>query len=321
MARLLKVMPELLILIKGIGVASRSVLVFFVLWLVIIYVFAIIFRQITDGNEIGEKYFGNVAESMNTLLLDGVFPDHSPLVNAIGQDTPVCWPILMFFVMLAGITMMYMLVGVLVDIVSVIAAAEKEGMAVSSLASQMRDAFARMDRSTEDAITKYEFQQLLLDPEISEIITDAGVDVVPLMDMCDLFFFDLQIAELGLSFEEFLEIILAMRGSQPARVKDIKSQISIIKKFVTESTDTVVKKLSAEIGEISKQVLELRSLEFQSDLDEAEVIGDDPAFDLPGQMRTDALKVPQGGSSHSVTSVGSGSSPILRLVVPGSVGT
>merc|ERR1712232_1179668 len=113
MVRLFRAVPELVVLMKGILVASRSVLVFFLLWIIIIYVFAVIFRQITDGDAIGDQYFETVPDAMNTLLLDGILPDTSQLVNDMAGANPILWPIVMFFILLSCVTIMYMLVGVL----------------------------------------------------------------------------------------------------------------------------------------------------------------------------------------------------------------
>merc|ERR1719277_1245986 len=52
LARLLRAIPELVILMKGIGAASRSVFVFLMLWLIIIYIFAVFCRHLTDGQDI-----------------------------------------------------------------------------------------------------------------------------------------------------------------------------------------------------------------------------------------------------------------------------
>merc|ERR1719203_1528480 len=49
MARILRAVPELLILLKGVKAASRSVFVFFTLWLIIIYIYALMFRQICES--------------------------------------------------------------------------------------------------------------------------------------------------------------------------------------------------------------------------------------------------------------------------------
>merc|ERR1719359_2750168 len=65
MARLLRSIPELVVLIKGIKAVSRSVLVFFLLWFIIIYVFAVLFKQLTYDEDIGDRYFETVPHAMN----------------------------------------------------------------------------------------------------------------------------------------------------------------------------------------------------------------------------------------------------------------
>merc|ERR1719487_2866143 len=76
MGKLLRVMPELMIMIKGMKAATRSVFFTLVLLVVIMYVYAIAFVQLADGTEVGEKWFPAVPESMYTLLLYGVFLDN-----------------------------------------------------------------------------------------------------------------------------------------------------------------------------------------------------------------------------------------------------
>jgi hypothetical protein len=56
MAKLLRAIPELIILIKGIAVASRSVVFTLMLLGVILYFFAIVFRQLTDDTELGQEF-------------------------------------------------------------------------------------------------------------------------------------------------------------------------------------------------------------------------------------------------------------------------
>jgi len=58
MARILRAVPELIILLRGVKAASRSVFVFFSLWLIIIYVYALIFRQLAQQTGTTEsRYF------------------------------------------------------------------------------------------------------------------------------------------------------------------------------------------------------------------------------------------------------------------------
>merc|ERR1719265_1301878 len=75
MARLLRAMPELMVLIKGMLAATRSVFFTLCLLILIMYVFAIAFTQLTDGTSLGKNHFGNVAESMYTLLVHGALLD------------------------------------------------------------------------------------------------------------------------------------------------------------------------------------------------------------------------------------------------------
>merc|ERR1719422_935950 len=64
MVRLFRAMPELLILVKGMVAATRSV--FFTLCLlgILLYIFGIAFRQLLEGSPTGDIYFQSVSGSM-----------------------------------------------------------------------------------------------------------------------------------------------------------------------------------------------------------------------------------------------------------------
>lgn len=118
LARLLRAVPELVIIVKGIGFASRSVTIFFMFWTLITYAFAIAIRELTENTEVGNLYFRTVPEAMNTLLLQGLFPESVQLLDSIsGGATWYLWPLTVFFLALVSLTVMYMLVGVLVEVV------------------------------------------------------------------------------------------------------------------------------------------------------------------------------------------------------------
>jgi len=89
LARLLRAVPELIILIKGIGVASRSVFFTLILLLVIIYFFAIVLKQFLVGTAVGQRYFNSVPEAMISLLLDAVLPDQATIVRDCARESPV----------------------------------------------------------------------------------------------------------------------------------------------------------------------------------------------------------------------------------------
>lgn len=101
-----------------------QVCVFSLLWAIITYAFAIIMRSLTEGSTIGTTFFKTVPESINTLLLPAVFGANADVINAIAKDNPGLWPIMVFFMALVSVTIMYMLLGVLVDVIGAVASTE-----------------------------------------------------------------------------------------------------------------------------------------------------------------------------------------------------
>lgn len=257
MVRLLRAFPEIVILLKGIAAATRSVSVFLLLWLIIIYVFAVVFRQLTEGEAIGSQYFSSVPAAMNTLLLDGILPDASTFVTDLSRANWFLWPIILFFILLAGVTLTYMLIGVLVDVVSVIASAEKEGMTVISLASQLRAAWEDMNRDANDPISKADFQALLIEPEICRINQSVGIDVIMLLDMVDVVFEDYERDERDMTFENFVELMLTMRGANTVSIRDMREHLKITRSTVTHSTEQIERKFIEECDLIKTEVAKL----------------------------------------------------------------
>jgi len=268
LAKLLQAIPELVIIMKGIKFASRSVSVFFGLWLVIIYVFAILFRQLTDETPVGATYFSSVPAAMNSLMLQGIFPESAAMVNE-SAEIWYLWPLIVFFLSLVSVTIMYMLVGVLVEVVGVISSVEKESLCVSWVANELRSAFEKGGYTLDGAITKQEFERMMVDPKIGKIVDTVGVDVLILCDMLDILYEDLEKkGEAGLSFNSLVDTILSMRGSNPATVKDCKEQLRIIKLILNDAMTLVMTKLH---GEFENMKIELQ--DFKDELNQKANMG------------------------------------------------
>lgn len=261
-SRVVRRIPELVIIVKAIGFAARSVIIFFLLWLVIIYIFAIVMRQITEGSEVGERWFSSVPESMNTLLLNGILADYAPFVNDLGNGSQggsaVYWIAILIFVLLSAITIMYMLVGVLVEVVGVIATTEKEGIVVAYVAGQMRDKLETMGHGTEMSFTKYELQNLLIEPDVCELLTSVNVDVVVLIDMLDMVYEDIERAGGSMTFERMVDLLLNGRGANQATVRDTKEILRIMKQMMRTSTEDLHKKLDSEFQVVRTSLSTLR---------------------------------------------------------------
>ena len=88
MVRLLRAIPELLILVKAIFVASRAVFFTLLLLTILLYFFAIMFKQLADGSYLGEQYFSTVPASMASLLLDGILLDEAAIGAMLASGAP-----------------------------------------------------------------------------------------------------------------------------------------------------------------------------------------------------------------------------------------
>jgi len=238
-ARLCKAMPELLILVKAMVASIRSCFFVFLLLAMMLYIFGIFFRQLTAGTPAGEAYFTSVLSSMHTLWLDGTLLDNtSQIVDALWEEGIALVLIFYVFVLLSALTLMNMLVGVLVEVVSAVAATEREGLTVSFVKAKLLEIIERSgcDENHDGEISKEEFKRLLDYPQACQAFMDIGVDVFCLIDNIDYIFSDdpdsfAEDREKLLSFEEFMELVLELRGSNTATVKDIIE----LRKFLAQS--------------------------------------------------------------------------------------
>eukprot|EP00747_Dinoflagellata_sp_TGD_P170634 gnl/TRDRNA2_/TRDRNA2_202692_c0_seq1.p1 gnl/TRDRNA2_/TRDRNA2_202692_c0~~gnl/TRDRNA2_/TRDRNA2_202692_c0_seq1.p1 ORF type:complete len:297 (+),score=45.51 gnl/TRDRNA2_/TRDRNA2_202692_c0_seq1:44-934(+) len=221
-------------MIKGIVAASRSV--FFTLCLlgIVLYVFGILFRQVTDGSNVGRELFGSIGQAMYTLLLHGALLDSAGMVLArLDAEQPSLSVLFLFFILIASLTLLNMLIGVLCEVVSSVADAEQEEMALSFVKSRI---FSVVDSDCNHKISKDEFLGILENREAALSLQHVGVDAVELVDYADFIFagglsrddsglhsvYEVdQSEDRELSFEELMDLILQFRGSQAATVKDI----------------------------------------------------------------------------------------------------
>merc|ERR1719453_844610 len=125
-ARLLRICPELLVLLKGISIACRSVFFTLLLLVGVVYLFAVGFTQLSHFGESTQRYFPTVSQSMTCLFLRGAFPDVADMAEEIGGENLALGGFLIMYLLLGSITIMNMLVGILVEVVSVVANVEKE---------------------------------------------------------------------------------------------------------------------------------------------------------------------------------------------------
>eukprot|EP00931_Biecheleriopsis_adriatica_P004198 TRINITY_DN105902_c0_g1_i1.p1 TRINITY_DN105902_c0_g1~~TRINITY_DN105902_c0_g1_i1.p1 ORF type:complete len:606 (-),score=102.30 TRINITY_DN105902_c0_g1_i1:20-1837(-) len=221
-ARLLRAVPELMMIIRAIAVALRSVAFALVLLLGIVYVFGMVFTQAMDGanskpGSIAYEHFRSLPHTMHTLLLLGAMPDQGDMVTSVAHFNWALYPVMLLYVFLASLTIMNMLIGILCEVVSIVSQVEKEEMLVKQVEKVLAELMDNIDTDGSRSVSKGEFVMLVSEPTWVKAIDKLGVDVFGLIDLADWIFE----ANEALSFSRFMEIILELRGSNSATVKDI----------------------------------------------------------------------------------------------------
>merc|ERR550532_246235 len=86
-------------------------------------------------------------------------------------------------------------------------------------------------------ISKAESEALLLNPKAARMVQEVGVDVVGLVDFSDFIFQGGK----DLSFAEFMELVLELRSTNTATVKDIVD----LRKFMASEIGNLVRRVGA----------------------------------------------------------------------------
>mmetsp|Transcript_14749 Transcript_14749/g.44107 ORF Transcript_14749/g.44107 Transcript_14749/m.44107 type:complete len:279 (+) Transcript_14749:1-837(+) len=241
MARLFRAFPELMIVMKGLVAAIRSVMVTLLLLTIILYVFGIAFTSLMADSAAGKIYFHSVLKSMGSLLLHGVFLEESPTVfNMVGSESPFFGAIFLIFVLIASLLVVNMLIGVMVETVHVVSMVEREQLSVNFTKDKLLNMLhtSNLDADGDNMISRNEFGCLLQNPEAANALKELGVDVVALVDLTEYVFEKSD----ELDFPDFMEVVLQLRGSNKATVKDIVD----LRKFVRQEIDKLRQLLQAD---------------------------------------------------------------------------
>jgi len=225
MARLIRLVPELLILVKAIASAGRSVGFTLLLLGICLYVFAIAFRMTLEGTTVGTDRFYNVPISMHSLFMHGTFLDAvSDVMQELLNDNLIGFVLMYFFIILSAVTIMNMLIGILCEVITAVADAEKNALQVSWTTEVMQKCLEEgVDTDKDGQIDRAEFRDMIENPKVRKVLNEVDVDVQTLANFIDVLFED----ELGgvpltkLPFGDFMTRLLKLRGSNTATVKDL----------------------------------------------------------------------------------------------------
>lgn len=226
----------------------------------LVYVFAIImFTLLKDHaeelidedkdmyDEIVIDRFERLGMCMWTLLVDGTFMDGIGLVTRALIKKSYVMPliVMMVFVLASALTVMNMLIGVLCEVVSAVAAAEKEAHAVAIVKDRLLYMLKAMDEDGSGQISKTEIKAILRDAGALQTLRDLHVDPFNLMD------------QLAMNFEEspelsifhIMDTILMLRGDRPPTMKDLLESMTFNRWKLNKAAEDLSAKTCRSVAE------------------------------------------------------------------------
>jgi len=220
MTRLMSRMPELLTMVKGMSMASRAVGSSLLLLTLLIYVFAILLYSVLSEDATTSASFGSLPKCMWTLLMDGTFLDSigSQMSGLLNSQDYLAVFVFLIFVGLSAMTVMNMLIGVLCEVVSAVAAAEREEAAILLMKETILVLLQRADEDGSGKISKEELVALVSDPGATEVLAGLQVNVEYLMHMQE---FLEEKTSSQLSIKQIMDLILHSRGERTLTMKDL----------------------------------------------------------------------------------------------------
>lgn len=220
MNRLARALPELVTMIKGMKVAARAILCSLLLLVMLVYIFAIIMHMFLASEYPVSEYFATVPLSMWTLLLDGTLMDSPGIVLGKLRKGDYYFMITIFFIfqLLSAMLVMNMLIGVLCEVVTAVAAHEKEDAAIRLMKGGLLGLLKELDKDGSGEISHEEMRNVFEDPSAVMVLKSLDVDVGYLFELGDWLF---QEEGTEIPIDQVMELILNLRGDSASKVQDV----------------------------------------------------------------------------------------------------
>lgn len=254
LVRLLRTFPELMTLVKGMVVACRAVLSSLVLVVILVYVFGIVLHMFLKDNASIAHLFETLPKCMWTLTLSGVFLDNlqDALDSLMEHEQFFSVFVFFLFILLASITVMNMLIGILCEVVSAVKAEQEETLAVDLMKSTVLVMLKHLDADMQGDISREEMQMVLEDRDALEVLTTLQVNPFHLTDLMEMYF---QEGDSTLTIEFVMELILSCRGNRQLTMRDMLDGQTFVRWELKSRVDLLDRKLEYMLLNVSRQMV------------------------------------------------------------------
>jgi len=170
---------------------------------------------------------------MQSLFVHATLLDSIATIMNEAQHEGDAWLITLLLyitVVIAAITIMNMLIGILCETITAAAETERNLLQLAQVEQTLKELLEKgLDEDRDGMISKHEFEAILQNKACLRALDDIEIDVVGLVDVGETIFqnasdskgsFEMTF-DRKLSFREFMEVLLQFRGSNKATVKDM----------------------------------------------------------------------------------------------------
>eukprot|EP00747_Dinoflagellata_sp_TGD_P123434 gnl/TRDRNA2_/TRDRNA2_173818_c4_seq12.p1 gnl/TRDRNA2_/TRDRNA2_173818_c4~~gnl/TRDRNA2_/TRDRNA2_173818_c4_seq12.p1 ORF type:complete len:264 (+),score=46.06 gnl/TRDRNA2_/TRDRNA2_173818_c4_seq12:32-823(+) len=177
--------------------------------------------MLMNEEESMKSKFGTLPLCMWTLLMDGTFMDStgSTLRGLLDLGKPHALLAIIFFfsfILVTAMTVMNMLIGVLCEVVSAVAAGEREDSAIRLMKNSILLMLKTFDEDGNGGISRQELRKVMKDPQAVAVLEQLEVDVAYLEQLQNMIY---QKPGAEVSIEQIIELMLRCRGNLPTTVK------------------------------------------------------------------------------------------------------
>jgi len=161
--------------------------------------------------------------TMWTLLVDGSFMDGVGVVSRSMLDAGKFAEasIFLVFVLCSALTVMNMLIGVLCEVVSEVAATEKEDSAIKLVKGKLMNLLKDLDEDKSGNLSKEEVGEVWGNQAALQVLESLQVNTDFLVEQLEMLYEERTAGDRELTIQEIMELILTLRGDRSPLMADI----------------------------------------------------------------------------------------------------
>jgi len=237
--RLLRAAPELLILARGMLAGLRSVLAVLIMLMLLVFVYGIMFTMTLSATVVGSGVFETVPQSMNSLLLQVLCGPDAVFITGLLDYSPVHYLLYLSFILIAVLTLMNMLIGILCTVVSQVTETAREEALYVEVQRQVDRLAEEIDTDGDGNISKEEFDTIIGNTQMIHSFTELDVDVISFANFSTFIYEQCD----QISYSDFGRLVCQFRGNKPPSLHDVMD----LRRYVTMEILSLERRLLADL--------------------------------------------------------------------------